>query len=96
MRLPKRGFTHEGDDYQVVNLADLNVFDDGTTVTSELLKAHGLVRSLKRPVKLLGNGELTAKNLQVHLDAYSKSAVQALQGAGGSAAGAETQAEGEE
>lgn len=96
MRLPKRGFTHEGDDYQVVNLADLNIFDDGTTVTAELLKARGLVRSLKRPVKLLGNGELTAKNLQVHLDAYSKSAVQALRGAGGSAAGAETQAEGEE
>ncbi|CAN5891177.1 50S ribosomal protein L15 [soil metagenome] len=101
MRLPKRGFNHQGDDYQVVNLADLNRFEDGAQITAEVLRAQGLVRSLKRPVKLLGNGELTVKNLQVHVDAYSKSAVQALQDAGGSAVGAETlgaeaQAEGAE
>lgn len=88
MRLPKRGFARTGDDYQVVNLEDLNAFSEGATVTAEALRAAGLIRSLKRPVKLLGNGELTAKNLSVQLDAYSRSAVRAVEAAGGSVVGA--------
>ncbi len=90
MRLPKRGFTRQGDDFQIVNLDDLNTFAEGATVTAEALKAAGLVRSLKRPVKLLGNGELSVRNLSVELDAYSRSAVRAVEAAGGSVVGAPT------
>ena len=88
MRLPKRGFTGHGEEYQVVNLADLNLFDEGATVDAEALKAAGLISRVKRPVKLLGNGELEVKNLTVQVDAYSQSAVNAVRAAGGSAIGA--------
>lgn len=88
MRLPKRGFTHQGESYQIVNLEDLNRFEEGAVVNAESLKAAGLIRSLTRPVKLLGNGELTVRNLDVQLDAYSKAAVQALEAVGGSVLGA--------
>ena len=87
MRLPKRGFTRQGDAYQIVNLADLNTFAKGAAVNAETLKAAGLIKHLARPVKLLGNGELTAQNLQVQLDAYSKSAVKAVEAAGGTVMG---------
>ena len=88
MRLPKRGFTGHGEEYQVVNLADLNLFEEGATVDAEALKAAGLISRVKRPVKLLGNGELEVKNLTVQVDAYSQSAVNAVRAAGGSAIGA--------
>lgn len=88
MRLPKRGFTGHGEEYQVVNLADLNLFEEGSTVDAEALKAAGLISRVKRPVKLLGNGELEVKNLTIQVDAYSQSAVNAVRAAGGSAIGA--------
>lgn len=87
MRLPKRGFVHHNTDYQLVNLGDLSVFEAGATVDAESLRAHGLVRHVDRPIKLLGNGELTVQRLTVAVDAYSRSAVQALQGAGGTVRG---------
>lgn len=87
MRLPKRGFVHHNTDYQLVNLGDLNVFEAGATVDAELLQAVGLVRHADRPVKLLGNGELTVRDLRVAVDAYSRSAVQAVQNAGGTVVG---------
>jgi large subunit ribosomal protein L15 len=87
MRLPKRGFVHHNTDYQLVNLGDLSVFTAGATVDAESLRAHGLVRHLDRPIKLLGNGELTVQGLTVEVDAYSRSAVQALQRAGGTVRG---------
>jgi len=86
-RLPKRGFTGKGETFQVVNLSDLNAFDTGTTVTVELLRQHGLVRKARQPVKLLGGGELAVSNLRVEVDAYSASAIQAIQAAGGSVVG---------
>ncbi|MBS3967066.1 MAG: 50S ribosomal protein L15 [Truepera sp.] len=86
-RLPKRGFTGKGEVYQVVNLSDLNVFDAGTTVTVELLRQYGLVRKARQPVKLLGGGELAVSSLRVEVDAYSASAVKAIQAAGGSVVG---------
>ena len=95
MRLPKRGFTGHGEEYQVVNLADLNLFDEGATVDAEALKAAGLISRVKRPVKLLGNGELTVKNLTIQVDAYSQSAVNAVRAAGGSAIGAVSKEESE-
>lgn len=87
MRLPKRGFVHHNTDYQIVNLADLNRFEAGSLINAESLRAYGVVRHLNRPIKLLGNGELSVQNLTVEVDAYSRSAVQALQNASGTVRG---------
>lgn len=88
MRLPKRGFTHPREEMQIVNLDDLNVFEAGATVSAETLAEHGRVRHPKRPVKLLGGGELEVDNLTVELDGYSRSAVQAVEARGGTLRGA--------
>ncbi len=87
MRLPKRGFTHQGIEYQIINLRDLNDFDEGSTVNPENLRAAGVIRHANRPVKLLGDGELTVRGLRLELDACSRGAAQAVQDAGGSVAG---------
>lgn len=90
MRLPKRGFNKLKEEYQVVNLGRLSeVFEDGADINVTTLKAAGLVGSAKRPVKLLGDGDLTLKNLTINVDAYSKSAAQAVQAAGGTVIGAD-------
>jgi len=65
-----------------VNVGALERFDEGVEVTPELLKAAGVVRKLKHPVKILGSGELT-KKLTVHAHGFSKSAVEAIEKAGG-------------
>ena len=84
-RLPKRGFTNiNRKEYAVVNVEDLNRFEDGTTVTPALLKETGLVRTELNGVKILGNGELT-KKLNVTAAKFSKSAVEAIEKAGGKA-----------
>src|SRR5438552_18022010 len=73
-RMPKRGFHNPfGVTYSVVNLAELNVFPAGETVTPELLRAHGFVRRATDPIKILGDGELTNK-LAIHAQAFSASA----------------------
>lgn len=87
MRLPKRGFVHHNTEYQIVNLGDLSAFEAGAIVNAESLVGVGLVRHLHRPIKLLGNGELSVKNLTVEVDAYSRSAVAAIENAGGSVRG---------
>ena len=87
MRLPKRGFVHHNTDYQIVNLADLSAFSEGATVDAVSLAGLGIVRHLFRPIKLLGNGELSVKNLIVEVDAYSRSAVAAIENAGGTVHG---------
>jgi large subunit ribosomal protein L15 len=83
-RMPKRGFHNPfGVTYSVVNLADLNVFPAGETVTPELLRAHGFVRQARGLVKVLGDGELTTK-IAVHAHAFSASAKEKITKAGGS------------
>jgi large subunit ribosomal protein L15 len=67
-----------------VNVRDLARFKAGTEVTPELLKEAGLIRNLRRDVKILGQGELTTK-LAVSAHSFSKSAVEKIEGAGGSA-----------
>jgi large subunit ribosomal protein L15 len=82
-RMPKRGFHNPfGVTYSVVNLAELNVFPAGETVTPELLRAHGFVRRATDPVKILGDGELTTK-LAIHAQAFSASAKEKITKAGG-------------
>jgi len=67
-RIPKRGFTNIfRKEYAIVNVGDLNCFDDGTIVTIELLKEAGLVKKITAGVKILGDGELEKKlTIQVH------------------------------
>jgi large subunit ribosomal protein L15 len=82
-RLPKRGFTNIfKTEYAVVNLADLDRFDEGATVNRDALKAAGLVKG-RHPVKILGTGELT-KKLTVEAQKFSKTARTKIEAAGGS------------
>ncbi len=82
-RMPKRGFTNfTRKEYAVVNLVDLEKFDDGATVTPEILKESGLVKKEFDGVKVLGNGTLT-KKLTVKCDKVSASAKAAIEKAGG-------------
>ena len=87
MRLPKRGFTKVKEPVQIVNLRDLDRFEDGTTVDAALLVREGLVRRDDHAVKLLGDGELS-KKLTVDLDAVSRAAAEAVTAAGGTVKGA--------
>lgn len=83
MRLPKRGFTnYTRVEYTIVNVNELNRFDNGTEVTPELLKEVGLVKKMMNGVKILGDGKLE-KSLTVKANKFSKSAVKAIEAAGG-------------
>jgi len=87
-RIPKRGFTNLGRvEYQVVNLRDLDKVSGD--VTPESLKAAGLVRSLKKPVKVLGIGELSRK-VSVSAHRFSATAQSKIEAAGGSVTVIET------
>ena len=82
-RLPKVGFTNIFRKiYAIVNVADLEVFDDGTEVTIDLLREHGLVNKVIDGVKILGNGELS-KKLTVKANKFTKTAQEKIQSAGG-------------
>ena len=86
MRLPKlKGFKNPFKvEFQVVNLAKLGeAFPEGGTVSVEDLVAKGLVRK-NQPVKVLGNGEISVA-VQVTADAFSGSAKEKIEAAGGSA-----------
>jgi large subunit ribosomal protein L15 len=67
-----------------VNVRDLERFDAGVEVTPDLLKAAGVVRTLRHPVKILGDGELS-RGLTVHAHAFSRRAAELIEGAGGKA-----------
>lgn len=84
-RLPKRGFTNFTTvEYAIVNVSDLNKFEDGTKVTPTLLVEAGLVSSnASCGIKILGNGSLE-KNLTVCANKFSKSAEEKIKSAGGS------------
>src|SRR3984957_18226402 len=82
-RMPKRGFHNPfGVTYSVVNLEELNVFPEGETVTPDLLRAHGFIRRKTDRIKVLGDGELTAK-ITIHAHAFSASAKDKITKAGG-------------
>lgn len=82
-RIPKRGFTPlKRTVYQVVNLRDLDDLE-GDEVSRETLNAAGLVGSVKKPVKLLGDGDVE-RAFAVAVDAISGSAKKKVEAAGGS------------
>ena len=85
-RVPKRGFNNIFRDVVVtVNVADLEArFDNGAVVDVAALKDAGLVKNYFDSVKVLGNGEHT-KSLEVKVNAYSESAKQKIEAAGGKA-----------
>ena len=82
-KLPKRGFKNRfAVNYAVVNVADLNKFENGAVVDLEALKAAKLVRKELDGVKILGNGELT-KTLTVKATVFSATAKEKIEEAGG-------------
>lgn len=85
-RLPqKRGFTNVfRREYAIVNVGQLNVFPSGTEVTRERLVERGLIKSLRMPVKVLGDGELHA-SLVVKVDKFSAAARALIEAVGGRA-----------
>ena len=85
-RLPKRGFSNFNFEnrYHIVNLSELERFDNGTTVDAAALIDAGLVPDMRQPVKILGNGEIN-KKLTVVAGWFSKSAHEKITKAGGAA-----------
>ena len=84
-RLPKRGFNNIfGTTYAPVNVSALERFENGTEVTTELLLETGVISKALDGVKILGNGELT-KSLTVKAAAFSASAKETIEKAGGKA-----------
>ena len=82
-RLPKRGFTSIfKTEYQIVNVADLNTFDSQTVVTPSVLQDAGKIRTLRKPVKVLGRGDLSVP-LTIKVDKFSRVARQKITDAGG-------------
>jgi len=84
-RLPKRGFTNIFKIvYQIVNIKDLQGFEAHTVVTRELLQRMGRIKSSAKPIKILGDGEITVP-LTIQVDKFSEVAKQKIIAAGGSA-----------
>ena len=80
-RIPKRGFKSRNRvEYQIVNVRDLDRVEG--EITPESLRAAGLIRSLRKPVKVLGVGEVSAK-LAVTAHKFSASARAKIESAGG-------------
>ena len=85
-RIPKRGFNNKQFEtkYAVINLSDLNRFEDGDVVTPELLKEKGIIKKQLNCVKVLGNGELE-KKITVKAQRFSSKAVTKIESKGGKA-----------
>jgi len=83
-RLPKRGFNNARfkTEYAVINLDDLNKFNDGDVITPELLKEKGIVKKQLAGIKVLAYGELT-KKVTVKAHRFSSKAVTKIENAGG-------------
>ena len=84
--IPKRGFNNVfKKEYSIVNVSALEVFDNGTVVTAELLLEKGVLSKVEPyGLKVLGNGTLT-KKLEVKANKFTKSAAEIIEKAGGKA-----------
>ena len=84
-RVPKRGFNNIfAKPLEIINLSALNAFNDGDTVTAQVLLEKGILSKCIYGYKVLGNGKIT-KKLTVEASAFSKSAQEAIEAAGGKA-----------
>ncbi|MCJ7690681.1 MAG: 50S ribosomal protein L15 [Clostridiaceae bacterium] len=82
-RLPKRGFTNIfAKEYACINVDRLNIFENGTEITPELLIERRVIKKLHNGVKILGNGNLE-KSLTVSASKFSKAAAEKIEAAGG-------------
>ena len=85
-RLPKRGFTNIfAKKYTEISVSDLNGFENGATVTAEELLSAGIIKKVCDGVKVLGDGELTVKDITVKAAKFTKSAEEKIANAGGKA-----------
>ena len=84
IRIPRRGFNNARFTvrYAIVNVSDLNRFEDGSTVTPEMLKEAGLVKKELNGIKILGSGELT-KKLTVKANIFTNGAINKIESNGG-------------
>jgi large subunit ribosomal protein L15 len=84
MRMPKRGFNNKDftKKYAEVNISDLNIFEEGSVITEEILKSKGLINKVIDGVAILGNGEIT-KKLTVQAAKFTKTASEKIEAAGG-------------
>ncbi len=83
-RIPKRGFkciNHK--EIVAINVKHLNVFNDGDIIDIQALKSKGLVSNPKDGVKILGDGDITVKNITVKVNFFSKSAIEKIKAVGG-------------
>ena len=84
-RVPKRGFNNIfATKFAIVNVADLDVFEANAVIDTQALQDKGLVKKLYDGVKILGNGDIS-KSLTVKASAFSESAKQKIEAAGGKA-----------
>ncbi len=82
-RVPKRGFNNPTRvEYTILNVEQLNRFEDGTVVTPDLLKKMGILKRGTAGVKILGNGELKA-SLTVQAHRFSPAAMRKIEAANG-------------
>lgn len=85
-KLPKRGFNNKNKkEYTILNVYQLNSFEEGSEITPELLKENGVVNNIaSNGVKILGDGELDV-SLTVKANAFTNSAIDKIEAAGGKA-----------
>ena len=83
-RIPKRGFSNYEfkTKYAVINVSDLNVFEENVEITPEILKDSGILKKQLDGVKILGNGVLE-KKLNVKAHKFTKSAKEKIEAKGG-------------
>ena len=82
-RIPKRGFSNAlfKTEYAVINVEDLNNFEDGTVVSPALLRETGMVKNQLSGIKVLGEGKLE-KKLTIQAHKFSKSALEKIKESG--------------
>ena len=85
-RIPRRGFNNKRFTrrYAIINVSELNIFEDGVTVTPELMKEKRLFTKEYKGIKILGNGELK-KKLTVKANVFTNSAINKIEELGGKA-----------
>lgn len=85
-RLPKRGFSNAKFkcEYAVINVSDLDKFEEGTVITPELLKEVGMVKKQLAGIKVLGNGEIT-KKVTIRAHRFTSTALRKLEESGSKA-----------
>ena len=85
-RIPKRGFSNYlfRTEYAVINVSDLNRFENGTVVTPALLKETGIIKKQLKGIKILGNGNLE-KKLTIQANKFSTTALEKIKESGSKA-----------